>query len=368
MPRSKPTIHDVAKRAKVSVGTVSHVLSGQVPVSGERHDRVTRAIAQLGYVPNFHAQGLRRGLSSVVGLCFPHVSTAYLNVLADTLEDIALREGFGIMHVFSRHDPATEFARVRDLLKYQVDGLILFPSSAPETTLDLAHDNAMPLVLVDRPTADSRFDQVILDNRKTIREGAKRLLALGHRRLLFVCRSRDRLVTQYRIEGLNAAKRQAGSPVDVRVLEIGENEAAVGPQLAQIFRAAAPPTAIIVSNSHQASLILGALRGLSIRCPQDVSLLAFDDPEWADLVTPRLSVIRQPAAAIAQQAWDLLMRRIRHPTAAVRSVALEAEIVLRESTAPPPMPKTTARSTRAKTSADPERRAARAARPRARPR
>ena len=186
MPRSKPTIHDVAKRAKVSVGTVSHVLSGQIPVSGERQDRVKRAIAQLGYVPNFHAQGLRRGLSSVVGICFPHVSTAYLNVLAATLEDIALREGFGIMHVFSRHDPATEFSRVRDLLRYQVDGLILFPSSTPDATLDLAHDNATPLVLVDRPIPDRRFDQVILDNRKTIREAAKRLIALGHRRLLFV--------------------------------------------------------------------------------------------------------------------------------------------------------------------------------------
>jgi DNA-binding LacI/PurR family transcriptional regulator len=367
MPRSKPTIHDVARRAKVSVGTVSHVLSGQVPVSGERQDRVKRAIAQLGYVPNFHAQGLRRGLSSVVGICFPHVSTAYLNVLAATLEDIALREGFGIMHVFSRHDPATEFSRVRDLLRYQVDGLILFPSSTPEATLDLAHDNATPLVLVDRPIPDKRFDQVILDNRKTIREAAKRLIAVGHRRLLFVCRSRSLLVTQHRIEGLNAAKRQAVFPVDVRILEIGDDAAAVGRQIAQSFGVARPPTAIITSNDHQSSLVLGALRSIAVRCPQNVSLLGIDDPEWAKLVTPRLSVISQPAAAIAQQAWDLLMRRIRHPAAATRTVALEAEIVFRESTGPAPAP-TMTRPIGAKTSAGPELRAARAARPRARPR
>jgi LacI family transcriptional regulator len=343
MPRSKPTIHDVAKRAKVSVGTVSHVLSGQVPVSGERQDRVKRAITQLGYVPNFHAQGLRRGQSSVVGICFPHVSTSYLNMLSETLEDIALREGFGVMHVFSRHDPATEFSRVRDLLKYQVDGLMLLPSPAPEATLDLARDNATPLVLLDRPMADKRFDQATLDNRKTIREAAKRLMALGHRRILFVCRSRGRLVTQHRIEGLNAAKRQAVPSLDVQILEIGDEETGVGEWIAHAFRGANPPTAIITSNNHQSSLVLGALRAIGARCPQDVSLLGFDDPEWAELVSPRLSVIRQPAKAIAQQAWDLLMRRIRHPTVATRTVALEAEIVFRDSTGPAPAP-TKARS------------------------
>jgi LacI family transcriptional regulator len=367
MPRSKPTIHDVAKRAKVSVGTVSHVLSGQVPVSSERQDRVKRAIVQLGYVPNFHAQGLRRGQSSVVGICFPHASTVYLNALDETLEDIALREGFSIMHVFSRHDPATEFSRVRDLLKYQVDGLILFPSPASEKTLDLARDNATPLVLLDRPTGDKRFDQVILDNRKTIREAAKRLLALGHRRFLFVCRSRGRLVSQHRIEGLNAAKRQAAFPVDVRIVEIGDDETGVRERITEAFRSAHPPTAIITSNNHQSSLVFGALRSIAVRCPQDVSVLGFDDPEWAELVTPHLSVIRQPAAEIAQQAWDLLMRRIRHPAAATRTVALEAEIVFRDSTGPAPAP-SKGRSIGAKTSTGRELRAVRATRPTDRPR
>ena len=124
-------IKDVARKARVSVGTVSHVLSGRTKVSAPLRARVQKAIDALGYVPNFHAQRLRHGLSRVVGICLPHTSTAYLNALSETFEEIASRNGYGVMHVFSRHDPATELDRIKELIRYRVDGLILLPSPAP---------------------------------------------------------------------------------------------------------------------------------------------------------------------------------------------------------------------------------------------
>ena len=333
MTRTKATISDVAKHAKVSVGTVSHVLTGIVPVSSKRQERVLKAIEALHYVPNFHARGLRRAQTNVVGICIPHVSTAYLNTVSEALEDVAAADGYSIMHVFSRHDPAAELRRVRDLLNYHVDGMVLLPSTSPEKTLDLAYQNGLPMVLIDRPTGDRRFDQVILDNRKTTRDAARRLIELGHRRLMFICRSRGRLSTRHRIEGLNAARRQARVAVSIAIVEYNDDEAALAHTLEGALRAADAPTAVIVSNSHQASLMLGTLRRLDIACPQRVSVLGFDDPDWSEIVTPRLSVIRQPALAIADQAWTLLMRRIRHPHAAIRQVALEAQIDFRESIA-----------------------------------
>jgi len=211
--------------------------------------------------------------------------------------------------------------------------MVLLPSTSPEKTLDLAYQNGLPMVLIDRPTGDRRFDQVILDNRKTTRDAARRLIELGHRRLMFICRSRGRLSTRHRIEGLNAARRQARVAVSIAIVEYNDDEAALAHTLEGALRAADAPTAVIVSNSHQASLMLGTLRRLDIACPQRVSVLGFDDPDWSEIVTPRLSVIRQPALAIADQAWTLLMRRIRHPHAAIRQVALEAQIDFRESIA-----------------------------------
>jgi len=331
----KARISDVARRAKVSVGTVSHVLTGSAKVSAARRLRVERAIEDLGYVPNFHAQGLRSSLSRVVGICFPHVSTAYLNSLSETLEEIASRDGYGVMHVFSRHDPATELDRVKELIRYRVDGLLLFPSPAPGKALDFAHRKGVPLVVMYRPTQDARFDHVILDNRKAMREAADRLIECGHAHLLFVFRSRTRLVTQHRLQGLEAARRAASRPIELSCIEFQNDERFLRDELARVLRPGAAPTAIVASNSHQAALVLGFLRELGVRCPEDVSVIAYDDSEWSRLVSPRLSVIRQPATAMAEAAWDLLMQRVNAIEGAVRTVALEAAVELRESVAQP---------------------------------
>jgi LacI family transcriptional regulator len=332
----KARISDVARRARVSVGTVSHVLTGSANVSEARRARVLKAIDALGYVPNFHAQGLRRSLSRVVGICFPHASTAYLSALSETLEEIASRDGYGVMHVFSRHDPSTELDRIKELIRYRVDGLILLPSTAPRRSLDFAEQKRVPLVVIDRPMEDARFDHVILDNRKAMREVAERLCEHGHDRLLFVCVSRNRLVTQHRIDGLEAAKRAATRPVETRVIEFRGDEAFLRDELARALRGRSPPTALIVSNSHQASIVLGFLRELQVPCPEAVSVVTFDDPEWSRLVTPALSVVRQPAAAMAHAAWDLLLERVNDLHGERRTIALEAAIEFRASVAAPP--------------------------------
>lgn len=329
-------IKDVARHARVSVGTVSHVLSGHVAVSEELRARVQHSIEALGYVPNFHAQRLRHSLSRVLGLCLPQASTAYLNTLSETFEEIASREGYTVMHVFSRHDPATELDRMKELIRYRVDGLVLLPSPTPARTLEFVASKGVPLVIVDRPTRDARFDQVTLDNRKVMRDVAERLVALGHARLLLVCRSRSRLVTQRRLEGLADARAHAKGKFAIETIEFQNDDAFLRDELARALRRPAPPTAIIVSNSHQASLVLGYLAELRVACPADVSVVAFDDPEWASLVRPRLSVVRQPAPAMAQAALDLLMQRINGVEGAVRTVALEATIDFRESVAPWP--------------------------------
>lgn len=334
--RSKPRISEVARRAGVSVGTVSHVLNGRVPVSAERRARVEAAIEALGYVPNFHAQGLRQSVARIVGICFPHASTAYLRALSETIERDALADGYRVMHVFSRHDPGVELERVKDLVRYRVDGLILLPSIAPEAALDFAAQKKLPLVLVDRPTDDARFDHVILDNRRTMRELARALLALGHRRVCFVCVSRNRLVTRHRLQGLDAARRALAPDTAIDCLEFGNDDALLRHALTTRMRGAAPPSVIIVSNSHQAARVLAILAELGARVPEDVSVVTFDDPEWSTLVQPPLSVVRQPADAIARAAWDLLLRRIRTPDAPVRAVKLDATIELRASVAAPP--------------------------------
>jgi LacI family transcriptional regulator len=96
------------------------------------------------------------------------------------------------------------------------------------------------------------------------------------------------------------------------------------------------PTAIIVSNSLFAACLLRAFEALGIKCPNDMSLLAFDQPEWAQLVTPKLSVVRQPTGDVARTAWEFLIRRMEDESATIQTVELKADLLLGGSVAPPP--------------------------------
>jgi LacI family transcriptional regulator len=265
----------------------------------------------------------------------PFTSISYFEALVDAFEALGSDRGFEIMQVLSGQDPLKELHRVTALLKYHVGGIMLVPSARPEQTLEAVVRSGTPLVLVDRPDPAGRFDQVTFDNFGAMHEATTRLIALGHRRILFIVRQRTLSVTVRRIDGLNAAIRQSGQDVALTILEGTYEEssflARVGPELASARR----PTAIIVSNSMLAAWTFRALRAFALSCPGEVSLLAFDEPEWADLVQPALSVIRQPTRAIALTAWELLMRRMRRESEAVQRVELRAEVIFRESVGVP---------------------------------
>lgn len=336
MKSTPPTMMDVARRAKVSVGTVSNTLNGTTWVSEAKRNRVLKAVEDLGYTQNLLAQGLRRHRSPLVGLCVPFTSISYFAALVDAFEEVALDRGYEILQVLSQQAPDRELARVSSLLRYRVGGIVLLPSLDPEATLDLIATSGIPAVIVDRPIADDRFDQVTFDNFAAMHEAAARLIGLGHQRILFLVRHKTLSVTQDRVEGLRAAIREVSHAVTLSVIECSGEEPAFMVQLGLELGSERRPTAIIVSNSTLTKWTLQALRSLGIAVPRDISLLAFDEPEWSELVQPALSVVRPPTRAIAMAAWEILVRRMRGEAAGVEKVELRAEVIFRQSVGPAP--------------------------------
>jgi len=333
--RRRPTVIEVARLAKVSVGTVSNVLNGSSSVSEARRRRVEKAIATLGYTQNPLAQGLRRQRSTMVGLCVPHTTNAYFSALMNAFEEFASDRGFELMQVLSGQDPQREYKRVQALLRYNIGGLILLPTRSPGRTLDLLAASGTPTVIVDRPAHDDRFDEVSFDNRRAMEEATRHLVALGHRRLLFMVRERALVVSRQRVAGLMAAVRSATGKVSAEVVECASDEVSVTSCLSARFLRPGAPTAVIVSNSVFAALTLRAFHALRLDYPGKVSLLAFDSPDWGDLVTPRLSVVRQPTYAIARKAWEFLIARMTGEATKVQREELLADIVIRNSVVPP---------------------------------
>ena len=294
--------------------------------------RVHEAIARLRYVPNGVAQSLRRQRSRVVGLCAPLTSSAYFAALLDAFEDIASAQGYEVMQVLSRQDPALEERRVRALIARKVDGLIVIPSASPQPTFDLIVESRVPAVIVDRLSDDRRFDYVTLDDYGAMETTTLALLERGHRRLLYVVRYPNLVTTRRRIEAFRATVgRASGAVAEVCIRDA--DDAVFSAQIARILARSERPTAAIGSNSALTLALLNALREHGVVVPRDLSLIAFDAPDWAQLLTPALAVVRPPTRAIARTAWELLLRRMREPAVATERVELAATVELTDSVA-----------------------------------
>jgi LacI family transcriptional regulator len=332
---SVPTIKDVALRAGVSVGTASHVLNNKAVVSKSRQDLVVKAAAELNYRPNQLARSLRQRKTNVVGLCVPMISSAYFASLIEAIDELSTSQGHQVMQVLSGGSPQQELDRIESLISRRVDGIVLMPTTDPARTLDLIAKHHIPVVIVDRIQCEDRFDLVLLDHQRAMREVVEHLSLLGHERLLFVVRNPNLITTRLRIDTLHAMVAESDGRLAAQVIATPNEAQDLQDQLKGILRRDDAPTAIITSNSINTLWVLRYLQGWNIRIPHDVSLVAFDEPAWGELITPPLTVVRQPTADIAATAWQLLMERMKTPTAPNRREMLQNHLVVRASTSPP---------------------------------
>lgn len=328
--QKRPTIADVARAAGVSVGTVSNVMNGTRPVNEGTRERVQAAANELGFQFNALAQTLRRQTSRVVGLCTTHLTTTYLRELAIALDAIASRNGYELIQVQTHQDPQTELARVKSLMSRQVDGIILLPSLAPQASLAAIATRGIPLVVIDRQPDDPAFTSVIIDNFTAMRDVMSALHRKGHRRCLFIAQNLAVVTTRHRIAGLEQAVHDLDG-LTFETIERGPSEAAFTAELARLLTTSPRFTAIITGNSGVALSTIRALRETGRHWPDDVALVTFDDPEWAEVVTPPISTVKAPIEEMTSAIWASLMRQLEGDISPAPLVALPARYIERGS-------------------------------------
>ncbi len=324
----RATIRDVARMSGVSVATVSYALNHPERISETQRQRVLEAVAALGYKPNRLAQSLRSGQSRLIGISVPHLASAYFAEMVNSIEGAAGRDGYHVLQVLHHHRPAVERQRLAALLDHQVAGLLMLPSEQPAAALDMLAGAKVPTVVLDRPLPDGRFDQVVFDNRAAMSDVAAHLLGLGHRHIAFAISHPGLITTRQRIETL---ERLAAGRACVTLLRQDAVETAFHARLAAALAQGA--TAIIASNTQVGLWTLRGLQAMAVAMPRDVSLLVFDHPDWADIVTPRLSVVETPGAAMAEAAWAMLLARMTGSTGPAETVELRASVRFAASTA-----------------------------------
>jgi LacI family transcriptional regulator len=325
-------MEDVARLARVSTSTVSHVLNGTRKVSPETVEAVQQAVRELGYIPNTLARSLARSRTNTIGVAISALSNHYFSETVHAIETECARHGIMMLFVDTHDDPAQELRVVEALHHRRVDGILLAPSSDPQqAALAYLQANAIPAVLVDR-LAPQGFDQVGVENRHSTRELVAHLIGHGHRRIGMIAGHRGLSTTEERIEGYRLALADAGIAFDQALLVNGESNSESARRAASSLLAlATPPTAIMAANNLMTIGAMHALRDARIQVPEQMALVGFDDFDWADFFQPRLSVIAQPVQALGERAVQLLLQRIAHPDGPRQSEHLPASLKIRNS-------------------------------------
>lgn len=335
-PSERPSVRDVAQRAGVSVGTVSHVLNHPDRVADATRERVEAAINELGFVRSEAASRLRKGGSSLVGLLVHDVSNPFYTEAARGVED-RLREG-GCLPMIASTDsePDRERSLMRLLAGMQVRGVIVTPSASTRDNLEVLAGRGIRVVLMDHPPISDELSTVAGDDVAGARAAVEHLLSLGHRRIGLVNGPLDVRQSVDRRNGVLAALAAAGlDPADclaeVEAQASGRSYTADAGAAgaARLLDGEAAPSALFCANDQMAIGAMRVLRERGLRIPQDVAIVGYDDVAVAsELITP-LTSVRQPMRQIGWTAADLLL----DPASGARHVSFVPELVVRASTA-----------------------------------
>lgn len=326
------TITDVARRAGVSISTVSHVVNATRNVNPDTLRRVEEAIAFVGFRPNSLARSLKRASTDSVGIAISAISNPYFFDTICAIETECARLGLMVFLSDTQDDPAQELKVVQALHQRRVDGIILAPSGDPDCrAVAYLEEHRIPFVLVDR-FLSSQHDQIGVQNKKSMQLLVSHLLSHGHTRVGYVAGQAGFSTTRERIEGYRAALKDAGIAFDDTLVgRPGGGTDAAAAATAELLAMTNPPTAIAAGNNMAMIGAMHAFRARGLHVPGDIALAGFDDFEWADYFEPRLTVIAQPHQAIGREAAALLIERIANLDGKRRTIRLKTELVVRTS-------------------------------------
>ncbi len=337
------TIRDVARLAGVSVATVSRVLNASAPVREETRLRVLEVAKELRFSPNSAARSLSRQRAGALGVILPDLYGEFFSELLRGIDQEAQRAGHSLLVSSSHHDSRGIGAAVR-AMRGRVDGLIVMAPEVSMAALQGSLPDGLAVVLLNPPMLGAGSDSIVVDNAGGTRLLVQHLVAMGHQRIAFLSGPRRNADAQARLRGYRTAMRAAGLRVEEALVARGEftEESGWRATRALLSEPGVRPTALFAANDASAIGACAALRELGVSVPDEMSVVGFDDTPIARYVTPPLTTVRVAIDMLGRRAATLLLRALdgqpRPPSEGARREIVPAELVVRQSCGPPPIP------------------------------
>ncbi len=333
------TIRDVAKAAGVSVATVSSVLnnSNQTRISPETRERVLRVARELGYRPRRVAQGLRKGLTYLVGLSIPlqpdpPLSPFFYEAVSGALK--AAKERGWMVSILGFKDRAEELTLLRKAITQRlVDGVLLFDPQESDPRFSLLK-GGLPFVVIGR-TDDPEIYTVDNDNVQAAKLATQHLIHLGHKRIAFVHIPLNYFTAIDRLEGYRQALTEAGLPFRKELLIEADGyygvEAGYRAMLSLLEKVKERPTAVLAMDDTLALGCIQAAAEKGLKVPDDLAVVGFNDSAFSAHCEPPLTTVRIFAETLAYYAVDMLLRLIQGEVVAPSRVTVPTQLIVRKS-------------------------------------
>lgn len=339
----KVSISDIARKAGVSVSTVSFVMNDKavkMRISREVIEKVENVAREMGYRPNQLARGLRTGRTKTIGLIVENISNAFFASMAKTIEDEAKKYDYKVVYCSTDNDEEKAKDLINMLSQRQVDGYIITPTLGLADEIRKLQAENKPVILIDRYFPDhEEIPSVLVDNYQGVAQGMEYLIAKGYKKIALMTIEADMAHMHDRLQAYYDVLGKHGIDADPRLVkQIPYNyvrEAALDEVSEFLSSTRGDVDAIFFLTNYLGVLGIEVTKSLGIRIPEDVAMLCFDDNDIFRLYTPTISVIRQPIVGIGQQAMASLIERLRQTGPAeypeTEPVKLAAELVPRQS-------------------------------------
>lgn len=326
----------IAQLAKVSLGTVSHVLNGTANVREPLRRRVLDAVQQCGYQPSQLARGLRRDKTNMIAMIVPDIANPFFPSVVRGAEDVAFADGYRLILCNTDNDHTKEIVQLKALRSYFPAGLIVIPSNFSDLTAQARsyRESGSAVVCLDRLPPNWDGDTVTVDNVEGGRRATHFLIENGHRSIAIITGPMFLTNAMDRLEGYRLAMREAGLEIPPGHVQESSFDQSGGYAKARVLLRLLPrPTAIFAGNDMIAMGALRAIREAGLRCPEDLSLIGFDGLEVDEMITPSLTSIYQSPYQLGATAARMVLDRVASREQPVRHMVLATELQIRESVA-----------------------------------
>jgi LacI family transcriptional regulator len=329
-------IHTVAKRAGVSIATVSRTINHFPSVNPKMAKRVWEAIKELNYLPNTQARALVSGRSRLLGLIVSEITNPFFPELIQGFEDAAVEQGYEILISSTNYDPERMKRCIRRMVERKAEGVAVMTFGVEEPLLDQLAERKVPLVFIDVGPEAPGISLLCVDYHHGIRQGVQHLAALGHRDIAFVSGPLRLHSAHSRLAAFNRAVGECGITVEPDRIVEGDHTMDGGKAAAEkLFAGEKLPTAVMCSNDVTAIGVLHEAYRVGLRVPDDLSVIGFDNIHLTQMTIPPLTTIQMSCFELARAAVMALKAHVEGTPEAKRDHLIETQLVVRESTSFP---------------------------------